>query len=76
MNAFQHVVAVATLIAATVSVKPAQPAMPHVVQAASPASCAANFYPIDMATQIEFSVSSEISNASGTPCGQIVQPGY
>lgn len=76
MNSFQQIVAVATLVAATVSVKPAQPAMPRVVQAASPASCAANFYPIDMATQIEFSVSSEISNASGTPCGRIIQPGY
>jgi hypothetical protein len=76
MNKFLRILAVAALVSAPMTAQAAQPVATHVLQSTSTASCQANFYPIDMATKIEFSQSFEILNAPGTPCGQLIQPGY
>jgi len=76
MNDFLRILVVAALVSAPVTARAAQPVEAHVHQSTRAVSCRANFFPIDMATQIEFSDSFEVLNSPFAPCGQIIQPGY
>jgi len=76
MNNFLRVLAAAALVCAPVTAEAAPQVAADVQQSTSATSCQANFYPIDMATQIEFSEPFEVLDAPGAPCGQIIQPGY